>query len=327
MTNQKQIASGLGISAATVSNALAGKGRVSKDLADRIAAKATELGYVPSAAGRALKTGRSGILGLVMPDITQPVFPDFAHAVEGEADKCGLGVLIANSRGGEDGQASAIKALIQRGVDGIIVVPHRGTSPIITEVPSVVVSTPSDPNSIVSANHRQGGRLAATALLELGHRHFLLIGDDPLSPVQMDRIDGMAEALTGVGTFEIMWTSRGFPDLVEKHGAGVSAILTVSDLLALRVITEAARLGLRCPDAISVIGFDDLPLAKAVRPTLTSIVPDTAELSRRSVACLNAILSQNGQDVRRSIVDFTIAHRESTGPASPLNRNPTRRKQ
>jgi LacI family transcriptional regulator len=325
MTNQKRIAQGLKISVTTVSNALAGKGRVSEDVIERVNAKALELGYVPSAAGRALKTGRTGILGLVMPDITHPVFPDFAHGVESAADKCGFGVLIANSRGSEEGQANAIRQLCLRGVDGIIIVPHRGTAPAITGVPFAIVSTPSDPHSVVSANHQQGGRLAASVLLDMGHRIFLLLGDDPQSSVQCNRIDGMVEALGSLAKFEVLWTVDGFPNLVEKHRAGVTAILTVSDLLALRVITEAAWLGIKCPDAISVVGFDDLPLSKAVRPTLTTIVPDTAELSRRAVAYLDAALSQGALPATPSIVDFTLALRESTGPANISTSHSTRR--
>ncbi len=316
MTNQKQIARDLGISVATVSNALTGKGRVSEDVIQLVTARAGQLGYVPSAAGRALKTGRSDILGLVMPDITQPVFPEFAHRVEAEADKRGFGVLIANGRGTEAGQNKAIRQLIQRGVDGIIVIPQRGTTPEISQVPVAIASTPGDPSNTVAANHAQGGELAARALLDLGHRNFLLLGNDPSSPVQNDRIAGMIEGLTGNSSFETCWTSEEFPNLVQKHLQGVTAILTVSDLLALRVVTEAAQMGLRCPKDFSVIGFDDLPLATAVRPALSTIVPDTVELSRRLVAYLDAAIRQEPTLPAASVVDMKLMLRESTGPVS-----------
>ena len=301
---------------ATVSNALTGKGRVSEDVIQLVTARAGQLGYVPSAAGRALKTGRSDILGLVMPDITQPVFPEFAHRVEAEADKCGFGVLIANGRGTEAGQSKAIRQLIQRGVDGIIVIPQRGTTLEISQVPVAIASTPGDPSNTVAANHAQGGELAARALLDLGHRNFLLLGNDPSSPVQNDRIMGMIEGLTGNASFETCWTSEEFPNLVQKHFQGVTAILTVSDLLALRVVTEAAQMGLRCPKDFSVIGFDDLPLATAVRPALSTIVPDTVELSRRLVAYLDAAIRQEPTLPAASVVDMKLMLRESTGPVS-----------
>lgn len=315
MTNQKQIAQDLGISIATVSNALTGKGRVSDDVVQLVTSHAKQVGYFPSAAGRALKTGRSDIIGLVMPDITRPVFPEFAQAVEAEADKCGFGVLIANGRGTADGQNKAISQLIQRGVDGIIIIPQRGTIPDISIVPCVVLSTAGDPQNTVAANHRQGGALAAQAMLDLGHRKFLLIGGDARSPVQNERIAGMQDVLNPGFISEVFWVSEHLPDLNEQSRNGVTAVLTVSDLLALRVVSEASRSGLTCPDQISVMGFDDLPLATAVRPTLSTIVPDTAELSRRSVAYLDAAIRQDAAMPGSSIVDMFLMLRESTGPA------------
>ncbi|WP_108258058.1 LacI family DNA-binding transcriptional regulator [Mangrovicoccus ximenensis] len=100
MASIKQIAQDIGVSAATVSNALTGKGRVSKDLAGRIRARADELGYRPSSAARALKTGQSGIIGLVMPDLTNPLFPRIAQGLSIAAEARGLGILIADSRTG-----------------------------------------------------------------------------------------------------------------------------------------------------------------------------------------------------------------------------------
>ncbi len=301
---------------ATVSNALTGKGRVSRDVVQLVMSRAGQLGYFPSAAGRALKTGRSDILGLVMPDITKPVFPEFARGVEAEADKCGFGILIADGRGTQEGQAKAIRQLIQRGVDGIIIIPQRGTVPEIAAVPAAIVSSSGDPRSTVAANHAQGGQLAASALLELGHRRFLLLGNDPHSRVQNIRIEGMTRVLEGEAFYEVCWASKGFPDLMQKHQEGMTAILTVSDLLALRVVSDAGRSGLKCPEAISVMGFDDLPLATAVRPTLSTIVPDTTELSKRAVAYLAAAIGQDQDLPAPSVVDMTIVLRESTGPVT-----------
>lgn len=316
MKNQKQIARELGISVATVSNALRGKGRVSASVIKLVTSRAEQVGYFPSAAGRALKTGRSNILGLVVPDITNAVFPKFAQGVEAEADKCGYGILIADSRGTQAGQNAAIKQLIQRGVDGIIVLPQRCTAPEITSVPCAFASTPGDTNNTVAANHIQGGQIAARALLDLGHRNFLLLGNDSESQVQKDRIQGMIEALEDIAQFEVCWTFDVFPDLVTKNKTGVTAILTVSDLLALRAVTQAERSGLRCPQEISVMGFDDLPLATAVRPTLSTIVPNTTELSKRLVAFLSAAIRRDTILPKPSLVDMSIILRESTGPVA-----------
>ncbi len=122
-----RIANTLGVSAATVSNALSGKGRVSAELTDRIRSIAADLGYVPSQAGRALRTGRSGVIGLVLPDISNPLFPQIAQAIEFAASSAGYGVLIADSRGDIAIQTRAIERLIERGVDGMVIV--QGAAP------------------------------------------------------------------------------------------------------------------------------------------------------------------------------------------------------
>lgn len=324
MKNQKQIAQDLGISIATVSNALTGKGRVSSDVVEQVLAHANQVGYFPSAAGRALKTGRTGIIGLVMPDITHPVFPEFAKGIEAAADECGYGVLIGNSRGTEKGQSETIKQLILRGVDGLIIVPQRGTHIKSLSVPFAVVSTAADPNFTVVANHRQGGKLSAKSMLDIGHKKFILLGDDIHSPVQNERISGMVEELENIASYEVFWALDHFPDLLEQHRLGVTTVLTISDLLALRVITESSRLGLKCPEDISVVGFDDLPLATAVRPTLSTIVPNTTELSKRSIEYLNAAIRQEIQLPEPSIVDMTIEFRESTSTPSTQDYNQQR---
>ncbi len=315
MTSQKQIAEELGISVATVSNALTGKGRVSESLTQRIASHAEKVGYIPSPAGRALKTGRSGILGFVMPDITQPLFPKLAQGVEAEADRCGYGVLISDSRGSETGQDQAIRQLVQRGVDGIVIVPQRGTTPHIDTTPVAVINTPTDPANTVSANHIQGGVLAAQKILELGHRDVLLLGGDPQSAVQVDRIAGMEKSLSGRANHTVHWEVDDYPDISQQVGNGTTAVLAVSDLLALRILLDAAQMGIRCPGQLSVVGFDDLPLGTSVRPTLTTIAPDVAEISRRAVAYLLASINGAEPVPAVSSVDMFLIQRQSIGTA------------
>src|SRR5210317_1410206 len=111
--NIQKIADELGLSTATISNALSGKGRVSAENVQRIRARAQEINYFPNPIARALKTGRSNIIGLVMPDLTQPLFPIFARAIENAAEQSGLGVLIADSMDNPDAQQEAIDRLLR----------------------------------------------------------------------------------------------------------------------------------------------------------------------------------------------------------------------
>jgi LacI family transcriptional regulator len=308
----------LGVSSATVSNALTGKGRVSADMAERVRRRADEVGFRPSLAARALKTGRSGILGFVMPDLANPLFPKLAQSVEVAATEAGYGVLIADSRGDAVEQSAAIERLRQRGVDGLVIVPHRGTRPKIQSLPAAVIHTPSDPLNTVSSDHSEGGRLAARALLDLGHRSILIIGGDPASEVQRDRIDGMAGVLADKASHQITWTTEGFPSIAEHRQAGVSAVLTTSDLIALRVLGDAYQADIKVPRDLSIIGFDDLPLSTAVRPTLSTVSQDVGQIAETAVAYLHAAITNDqpaGEKSGQSVIPMTLTLRGSTAAA------------
>ena len=175
MANIKQIATDMGVSVATVSNALTGKGRVSAEMVERIKQRANDLGYRPSLAGRALRSGQSGILGLVMPDLTNPLFPRIAQHLSLAADDRHLGILIADSRGNPHEQTQAIDRLLDRGVDGLVIVPQKGTAPGVQRVPTVIINTASDPDNAVSADHAGGGKLIAEHIATLGHQHVVIL--------------------------------------------------------------------------------------------------------------------------------------------------------
>ncbi|PKR49062.1 LacI family DNA-binding transcriptional regulator [Thalassospira marina] len=340
--NLTKIGEALGVSSATVSNALSGKGRVSADLVKKIRKKASDMGYVPSNAGRALRTGRSGVLGLVLPDIANPLFPQIAQAMESAASANGYGVLIADSRGEVTTQTDAIGRLIERGVDGLIVIPRRGTRIGTVGCPVAMVDTPSTPGNTVSADHWHGGEQIARHLAGLGHKNILLLGNDPASNVQNDRIGGMRAAFPADISCQTIWlepilrqggttASLNLPDLVKN---GVTAIATVSDLLALRVLTELQTAGFRVPAQVSVTGFDDLIFSPVVTPALTTIHMDMAQIAKIAVAALISEITGNrdkkptpASSKKRTVPDTVMADtsrvpmeliiRSSTGPATP----------
>lgn len=282
------------VSVATVSNALSGKGRISPALAQRIRDRAREIGYVPSSAGRALRTGRSGVLGLVLPDISNPLFPQIAQAIEQAASTCGYGVLIGDARGSTEGQSEAINRLLERGVDGMLVIPRRGTR--VTDIgrPLAMIDSPSTPGNTVSADHHDGGVKMGAYLAELGHRHVLIVAMSSRSIVQADRIEGLKQGLGEQARVELIFTE----DLAEQDGAvgslglahyvarGVTAVATLSDLTALRVLTELQGAGFSVPDRVSVTGFDDLIWSSAITPGLTTMRADMAEIGRIVVEAL-----------------------------------------
>lgn len=293
--NLTQIAAVLGVSAATVSNALSGKGRVSNELADRIRRTALELGYRPSRAGRELRTGRSQVLGLVLPDIGNPLFPQIAQAIEHAAAEAGYAVLIADARGTVSRQTEAISHLLERGVEGIVIVPRHGTRIADAGCPFVVIDSPSTPGNTVSADHWQGGELIAAHLLALGHRRFLLIGNNPGSNVQNDRIGGIRTRIARAGAdAQVLWLEEherqngaGAPLGLGAHVArGVTAFAAVSDLIALQALTELQRSGIRVPEEASLTGFDDLIFSSVITPGITTTRTDMPSIAEIAIAAL-----------------------------------------
>ena len=336
--NLNQIAAALGVSAATVSNALSGKGRVSDELAERIRQTARELGYRPGRAGRELRTGRSQVLGLVLPDIGNPLFPQIAQAIEHAAAKAGYGVLIADARGAVAHQTEAINQLLERGVEGIVIVPRHGTRVADAGCPFVVIDSPSTPGNTVSADHWQGGALIAGHLLALGHRRFLLIGNNPASNVQNDRIGGIRARLGRAGAeARVLWIEEherqlgvGAPlGLAAQAAQGVTAFAAVSDLIALRALTELQRAGIRVPEEASLTGFDDLIFSSVITPGITTTRTDMPTIAEIAIAALTREIEERprrepaGVPARevtaRPGIPMTLVIRQTTAKAPSPN--------
>ncbi|MEM6711858.1 MAG: LacI family DNA-binding transcriptional regulator [Pseudomonadota bacterium] len=312
MASIKKIANDIGVSTATVSNALTGKGRVSEEMASRIKERADELGYRPSIAARALKTGQTGILGLVMPDLTNPLFPRIAQTLAIEADQRKMGVLIADSRGDAAEQSRAFKRLLARGVDGILVVPQKGTSPEPMPVPVVVINTASDPLNSVSADHAHGGSLVARHVADIGHRRVMILGGDPVSEVQRDRIKGMVQALRDDIEVNTSWGDEGVKKAVECVQAGVTAIMTTSDLIALRVRSNLIRKNIAVPDHVSLTGFDNMAFAPIMHPSLTTVAQNVGEIASRAIAIMDSKISGAIPDDEGETVPMRLVVRQST---------------
>lgn len=312
MVSIKQIAKQVGVSPATVSNALTGKGRVSAKMIDRIQAVSKELGYRPSLAGRALQNGQTGILGLVMPDLTNPLFPRIAQHLSAAADDLGLGILIADSRGSAQEQVQALRRLVDRGVDGLLVVPQKGTSPGPQPVPTAIINTASDPQNTVSADHAGGGRLMADHIADLGHRHVVILGGDPVSDVQRDRISGMQAVFESRVKTQVLWGEAGLAALSAEISNGASAVMTTSDLLALRVQSQLTRAGMSVPSDVSLTGFDDLPLAKAMHPMLTTVAQDVQQIANRALAFVTEMIAGRPAPNAGETVPMRLMTRQST---------------
>lgn len=321
MVSIKKIANDVGVSTATVSNALTGKGRVSQEMITRIQTRAVELGYRPSVAARALKTGQTGILGLVMPDLTNPLFPRIAQTLSIAADKCKLGILIADSRGSPVEQNEALRRLLDRGVDGLLVVPQKGTTPDPMPVPMAIINTASDPENSVSADHAGGGALVARHIADIGHRKVVILGGDRVSEVQRDRIAGIKAALPDDVQADVFWGEKGVEDAIAKVHAGATAIMATSDLIALRVRSDLWRAQISVPDRVSLTGFDDMSFAPIMHPALTTVAQNVDEIATRAIDIISAKIRGETPRGEGETVPMRLVVRQSTSiPTHPAKR-------
>ncbi|WP_045392618.1 LacI family DNA-binding transcriptional regulator [Falsirhodobacter sp. alg1] len=306
------IATSLGVSAATVSNVLSGKGRVSPELADQIRSEAERRGYAPGGPGRALRTGRSGVLGLVLPDLSNPLFPRMAQALEHESAAVGYGMLIADSHGNARNQQGAIARLLKSGADGIILVPRRGAQLEDCAAPLVIIDTPSSPDNTVSADHYQGGTLIVGHLTRFNHRSLVFVGESNLSGVQRDRIAGMRDALPSYCTARTVWLEQEGPAaVVAAVKQGATAIAATSDLVALRLLAVLEDAKIAVPQQVSLSGFDDLIFASVMRPTLTTVIADEFAIARNAIKALIAQI-EGTDHLPPSAIPMTLIPRTST---------------
>jgi LacI family transcriptional regulator len=293
--SMQQIAEALGVSRATVSNALRGTGRLSEDVAARIRAAAEEMGYVPSHAGLSLRTGRSMTIGLLVPDFSMPLFAAFAQAFERAAKARGLALMVAESMGAPMIQAEEIRNLVARGVDALVVIPLRGSQldEVTLPVPLLVVDSSANPRNTASGDHRDGGRQIARHLAGLGHQSVLIVESATASNVSDERVAGMAEIFSARG---ITVRSAAIPptfDAARAYGMTLdllvgevpaTAMACAYDAQAVGLISALTARGLSLPQDMSITGFDDVIWGRIVSPPLTTVRQDLAAIAEHALA-------------------------------------------
>lgn len=300
------------MSTATVSNALSGTGRVSATLAERIREEAAAIGFVPRHAAHALRTGQSGLIGLILPNITNPLFPSFAQAIEHAAKARGLAVLFADSMDRPDEQDHAIEHLLARGADGLIVIPRRGHAIRPIPVPLVVIDSEGTAGNTVSSDHAAGGRLIARHLLERGHTSILVLAGPPDSAVARTRVAGLDQVFAEAGgirvekRFSPYSLAAGGEAVRDLRRGGWTAIAAVSDVLAVGALNACARQAIRVPDDVSIIGFDDIVWSSVVTPALTSVRQNIGAIAAAAVALVA------GEPTRSGLIPVELVPREST---------------
>lgn len=329
MVSISDVARRAGVSPTTVSHALSGKRSVSEPVRDRVRAAMAELDYVPTRAARSLALGKTQVLALVVPDIAIGYFAELAKGIESAAMERGYNMILATT-GFDAGRESRYLEMIgSRAVDGIIYAsgaPLRteartaltGGLPVILvdeEVEGVVLPT-------VVSDNEEGGRLVAEHLLALGHRSVLEIQGvaTPVSSVR--RSTGFADlwhpaggsVVIAPGDYSADGGSAAVGSFADAFRTGaITAVFAHNDLMALGAMDQLRKLGLEVPRDVSVVGFDDMAIARYSPPPLTTVRQDSRELgSRATEALLDAL--ESGEPIRpgRVVIPVTLVLRQST---------------
>lgn len=283
----KDVAALAGVSAATVSRALDDRPEISSETKERVRLACAQLGYVPNAAARGLSGHATHTIGLVLPDISNPYFSGMATAIEETAAAHGCRVFLSNSLRKEDRELRAIENLVARQVDGILVNPVSPESQlrhreVLGELPCVYLGANHDESpSYVMADNETGAYAAARYLIRLGHRDILFLGGRTTSRTREQRIRGFRRALAEAGlegrelpappnvTLMRQWSYETALELLK--GPLPDAIFAYSDMTALKVLEAAEERGVRIPEDLSMVGYDNIAFGALHRIHLTTV--------------------------------------------------------
>ena len=320
MATIKDIAAKVGVSVATVSNVLNDKPNVGPAVRRRVLRVAKELGYRPHRAAQAMRKGRTRTIGLVLPDLTNPFFPQLAQAVENKARNLGLMVCLIDSQDSAAGETDGITLLEQHGVDGIIWCPvgPETPAPIRTlDRPVVLIDRPRPGFPVVHSNYLMGGELLARYALQQGHsRVGLLSGPRNLDSAQQRRA-GFVNAFPA--RIEIAWEVRvGFDGMLPREArsallrrSGATLIVAGNDLIAINAVRWLTQHKVGVPDDISIVGFDDISWARIVTPPLTTIAQPLPAIGTRAVELLQDGMSGIAIANQPTVFDVSLVERDS----------------
>jgi LacI family transcriptional regulator len=315
----KDVAREAGVSIAAVSYSLNGGGTIGEEVRSRVRETAERLGYRPNRSAQAIRTGRSMTFGLVLPDLRNPYFPELAQSVERVARGMGYTVVLIDTRNSLGEEEEGLRHLEQRGVDGLVWCRTSMKQPIYSDfsAPMVVIGPADADCDSVTADDTKGGRLIGRHLLKMGHKSIGIISGVGISDERNDRRSGLLAEINGHA--EVAWevqTPRNTVDLepqVVEHilRRDVTAISCGNDLIAIGVLRALRKAGRKVPEDVSVVGFDDIPWAEIVTPTLTTINQPVSEMAAAALTLLMDRLAEPDRPVRHFKVGVKLVERES----------------
>ncbi len=321
----KDVARLAGVSPATVCRALSTPDRVRPETRERVQRAVDDLGYSPNRSARGLITGRTGNVGLVVPDLANPFFPGVVKGVQARAREAGYSVFVADTDEDPNAEAGLVRSLGKQ-VDGLILCSPRmdeeDLRAVVGETPLVLLNRRVDDIPAVTFDSLGGMRQAVAHLMALGHRRIAYVGGPRTSWSDRDRRDGLRTVMAAAGA-DLAEVGNVLPqfsggvaaaDLV--LAAGATAVVAYNDVVALGLISRFTARSVSVPDEVSVIGFDDISMSAMAHPSLTTVALPM-EASGRAGVHLLLHLMQNPDDLAAAgrVLDTHLMVRASTGPA------------
>lgn len=307
----KDIARKAGVSYSTVSRALNNDSLIKEETRKSITRLAKEMGYRPNALARGLVMRETNTLGLIIPDITNPFFPEVARGIEDYASEYGYTVILCNSNWDSAREHQYMDTLQSKKVDGIIIAPVsqgkgdikkicKASVPLVFIGKEILTST----SSYVVIDNKKGGMMATEYLIKKGYRKIAFIGGIEKDSSNVARLDGYKEALRKnsiyidksiikQGTFK---RESGYNNMLQliKKGYDVEAVFACNDIIALGVMQAVKEQGLTISKDVAVIGFDNIPISGYPEFSLTTIDQDKYKIGQYAVKMiLNYLRGKN----------------------------------
>jgi DNA-binding LacI/PurR family transcriptional regulator len=317
----RQVAAAAGVSRATASRVINGSPLASEEARRAVEAAIADLGFTPSPAARSLALGRTNSVALVLPEpnarvLSDPFFAQVILGLSAELDQTDLQMVLLLARAGQ--RTDRIdRYLAGRHVDGAVIASHHRDDAlnqrlVDSGLPCVFFGRPLTVSNAhyVDIDNVTGARLATQHLVDQGRRHIATIAGPPDMTAGIDRLEGWREVVLAAGLSD---AAVGYGDFTQASGAtameallaehpGLDAVFATSDLMAAGALEVLGGMGRKVPDDVSVVGFDDFPVAETTKPPLTTVSHPVQTMSARAGRMLLDLLS--GQDVGPDPVIF-----------------------
>ena len=308
---------------------------VKPETAERVLEAASALGYLPNSIARGLKTNRSSSIGVLIPDLTNPLFPPMVRGIEDALLEEGYRALLVNTDNDLRREADQVAALRARQVDGLIMATARLEHPLAVRLaeegfPVVLINRRLESADIpaVTADDASGVVMAMRHLAELGHRRVAHLAGPQWTSTGLTRLRGYRQAVLDLGLDADpdlvvpadAWTedrgARATAQLLDR-GTPFTAVLAGNDLLALGCYDVMDERALRCPADISVVGFNDMPFLDKLRPPLTTVRLPHYRIGTEAALLLLQRIRDRQAPVKSILLPLSLVIRQSTSPPPP----------